>query len=993
MRSTPAPKQPPKPSKSPPAPSSQTGAARSFAAARWLDRIATRLREWDTLPLAVHFRRVSLLAVFSTVAMAAVLIALSALVASRSAIFDRVDELAAQVERSLSTSIVRGDLLDTLVVSPAILAARIESGTGSVLSEYVAADFDAVTPGHEPSLLRRLAQSLWLAPFDVHRPAGSDSTRTLIVTVDNGLLWSGLALELAIMLPLLVLSGWLIARQTERLMRRVSRRVTDPLIGLAVATRGGQWKSSDQQAGAVAPVDPIAEVIDNFEAMRERLGEYERQTVQVRRHAEVEVARRTAELEQRALAAERASAGMGDFLANMSHEIRTPMNGVVGMAELLSRTDLDERQQRFLRSMRAASDSMVKIINDILDVTKMDSGNMEVVPEPCVLRDLVEDVGQLYAARAQTKGLELVCYIEPGVPAVVSADVLRLRQVLGNLVSNAVKYTERGEIVLRASPGETSDGRSIVYFEISDTGPGIPQDQQAMIFEPYKQLANTSQQAGTGLGLPIALRLVKLMGGAGIDLHSTPGHGSRFVFWLPCEVIEASRQTRSPTTLKDMRVLVVDDNSTSYLFLEDTIASWGAEVTVISHGRLLRDRLRTAQQERAPFDAVVLDHSLPDVTLADMLAVIRLDPQFRDTHVVLLSALEFEADPAADASIVPDICIAKPVRQQALADALELARIPREAQGARRRSMNTDAGQKESLPGFEGLNVLVVDDNAINREVAVAMLEARGCSVTLAEEGSRAVALASATGFDLILMDCQMPGLDGYAATESIRREEHDEGRPRTLIVALTANVLPRDRERCHAAGMDEILLKPFSGEQLDAVLRQATEHVSGRPRAQVTPAPAATDAPFTQTLAGGLAPEFDLFTASEPVADFDADEPVLDLEQIAAILALRKPQLLEQLCTLLRQRAPEALRAIQQSLAEGDLPRVRTAAHELRSPAGTLGGRRFAALLGRCEDAAAEHRLDDAMFFGRHLAAAYHALNQALDAELARHATQKTGT
>ncbi|HSN71325.1 MAG TPA: ATP-binding protein, partial [Steroidobacteraceae bacterium] len=244
-----------------------------------------------------------------------------------------------------------------------------------------------------------------------------------------------------------------------------------------------------------------------------------------------------ASLEASRREAEAANIAKSQFLANMSHEIRTPMNGVVGMAELLSRTDLDERQQRFLRSMRAASDAMVKINNDILDVTKIESGNMEFVPEPCVLRDLVEDVGQLYAARAQTKGLELVCYIEPGVPEVVSADVLRLRQVLGNLVSNAVKYTDRGEIVVRVSDGEARDGRRLVYFEVSDTGPGIPQDQQALIFEPYKQLANASSQAGTGLGLPIALRLVKLMGGSGIDLHSTPGHGSRFVFWLPCAVL------------------------------------------------------------------------------------------------------------------------------------------------------------------------------------------------------------------------------------------------------------------------------------------------------------------------------------------------------------------------------------------------------------------------------------------------------------------------
>ncbi|HSN71324.1 MAG TPA: response regulator [Steroidobacteraceae bacterium] len=444
-----------------------------------------------------------------------------------------------------------------------------------------------------------------------------------------------------------------------------------------------------------------------------------------------------------------------------------------------------------------------------------------------------------------------------------------------------------------------------------------------------------------------------------------------------------------------MRVLIVDDNSTSYMFLEDTIASWGAEVTVLTHGKLLRDRLRSALQERSPYDAVVLDHSLPDVPLATLLATIRLDAQFRNTHVILLSALEFEPDPSADVSLVPDICIAKPVRQQSLADALELARIPRDATGLRRRAAALAPGAKQSAEQqHAGLSVLVVDDNAINREVAVAMLEERGCHVTLAEDGSRAVVLASAERFDLILMDCQMPGLDGYAATENIRREEREDGRPATLVVALTANVLPKDRERCLEAGMDDILLKPFSGDQLDVFLKRAAERSAGRQTAPARPStPPAADAPFAQTLVGGLVPEFDLFKAPEGSPGLEAHEPVLDPEQIAAIRALRKPQLLDQLCRLLRERAPDALRAIEASLAQGDLPKVRAMAHELRSPAGTLGGRRFAALLGRCEQAASEGRLDDAMFFGGHLASAYHALNQALDAELAVHSEQRTGT
>jgi CheY-like chemotaxis protein len=301
--------------------------------------------------------------------------------------------------------------------------------------------------------------------------------------------------------------------------------------------------------------------------------------------------------------------------------------------------------------------------------------------------------------------------------------------------------------------------------------------------------------------------------------------------------------------------------------------------------------------------------------------------------------------------------------------------------------------ERATPDGIAGLRVLVVDDNAINREVAAAMLEERGCRVALAQEGSEAVAQASAAPFDLTLMDCQMPGLDGYAATENIRREEREDARPATLIVALTANVMPRDRERCLEAGMDDILLKPFSGDQLDAVLMLAVEHARDRGATSQPIAEPAADQSLQQTLAAGLAPEFDLFEAPPAAAHADSGEPILDPEQIEAILALRRPQLLEQLCGMLRERAPSALQTIDAALACGDLVTVRATAHELRSPAGTLGGRRLAALLGLCENAAAEQRLEAARSYGTQLAAAYASLDRALDALLARHAAVPTGT
>jgi signal transduction histidine kinase/DNA-binding response OmpR family regulator/HPt (histidine-containing phosphotransfer) domain-containing protein len=972
---------------------------------RWLGK--SRSEAWDSLQLGTQLRLVAAVSVLCSLSLAAVTIGLWEIHLARQLMVERGDDLAATIAHEIDDNGLARTLLGDLVRDRAVQSARLLTADGTEISAYAAPAWkdDAAAArlaqdsnGWMRALQRKLrsvAEALWLAPVHVSRPIQlpQGGAGTLAMVVDAGALWSIVTRHLTA-IPFVLLIGCVLALVTARMFQR---SVTDPLARLAVATRGGQWTSNDMQAGASAPVNAVSEIIDNFEAMRERLAQNERDVLRVKRKAEEEVTSRTSQLEQRLDVAERSARAQSDFLASMSHEIRTPMNGVVGMAELLSRTRLDERQQRFLRSMRAASDAMVRIINDILDVTKIDSGNMEFVPEPCVLRDLVEDVGQLYAARAQTKGIELICRIEPSVPGIVSADVLRLRQVLGNLVSNAVKYTERGEIELRVSSNEVREGQRRVFFEVADTGPGIPEAQHALIFEPYKQLGNASPQGGTGLGLPIAVRLVKLMGGSSIDLHSSPGHGSRFAFSLPMEVLEVAPRTRPPARVKGMRVLVVDDNPRSYLFLEDMIASWGADVTVLPHGKLLRDRLRTAAQERSRFEVVVLDHSVPDATLADMLRTIRVDPDFARTHVVLMSALDFVPLHDRGVALEPDICISKPVRQQQLADALELARGPleRRTPGESTAGAAADAGAHGN-GGIAGLKVLVVDDNAINREVAVAMLEERGCVVALAQDGSEAVVSANSEHFDLILMDCQMPVLDGYAATENIRREERADGKHPASIVALTANVMPRDRERCVECGMNDVLIKPFSGAELDRVLLSAAENAVPALPERGAPAHAPVEGPSlddTVPQLQALAPDFNLFEEQGAPDDDASGEPVLDPEQITAIRGLNKPQLLEQLYGMLHERAPSALESIENALAAGDLDAVRVAAHGFRSPVGTLGGRRLAAQLGRCEHAADAGDLEAAQIHGAGLREAYARLDLALKAELADSVSTRTGT
>jgi signal transduction histidine kinase/CheY-like chemotaxis protein/HPt (histidine-containing phosphotransfer) domain-containing protein len=805
-----------------------------------------------------------------------------------------------------------------------------------------------------------------------------------------------------------LLIGCLIAWVAANLLRR---QVAEPLAQLAETTRVSQA----EQAGGSSPSgerrktrrrrNELTELATNFDDLADRLAEYERELVNVRHAAGQQIIERTRELETRLRRAEALTRSKDDFLANMSHEIRTPMNGVLGMAELLAGTELDKRQRRFVDSMRAAAETMMQIINDILDDSKIEAGKMDLMTEPFEVRELAEQAGQLYAGQAERKKLEMICRIEPTVPSVVVGDALRLRQVLGNLLSNAVKYTERGEVEIRVGLDDMRDGQCRLHFSIRDTGPGIPDPEHSGVFEPFTQLDNGTRQGGTGLGLSIATRLVRLMGGERINLSSEMGRGSTFSFVLPFEVREAAPvPNRASDEFSGLRVLVVDDSATSYMLLEEMLSNWSTEVTVLNRAKPVGERMQNAAARGKPFDVVVLDHSLPDATTDELLRMIRLDPALAGTYVVLLSALDFDASHEGTRVIAPDVCIAKPVRQQLMRNALQESRQPRQAPVAapvpQEVKPTPDATPRATL----GLHVLVVDDNVINREVAVAMLDEFGCSVVLAEEGGAAVALAQQQHFDLILMDCQMPGMDGYAATEAIRRDESQRGVAPAQIVALTANVMARDRDKCVAAGMNSFLAKPFKSAELLEVLQRVADA-----RGPVAAAAVAAPSP-----AGVAAPRADLAPApiEEPVAELAPELtdtqtnivletpaagpapisrlPVLDLEQVQAIRGLGKPMVFERLCEMLFASSKDAFARLDAALADGNLEEVAAAAHAFKSPVNNLGGRRLADLLERCETAARDGAdLTVVRRSAMGLKAHYAALVAALQAETRR----STGT
>ena len=958
------------------------------------------LREvFESLPLAAQFRVTAIAAVTVTLLAVQVVIALWDTRFAREEAIDLASSRTASMAARLEAA--GGGALDNLEGHPELLAATFRLQGGDVLQSYYR-DAATASPGSSPpaalawtsrptGALHWVRQFLALEPIYVETPVqlSQGLSGTVSILVDHHWIWNH-AWRRAQQTPIALLLGFLVALVAANMLKR---QVVEPLALLARTTRVHESPEPRDPRKSRHRRNELTELASNFEALADRLVEYEGAMSTLRHASSQQIIERTRDLEQRLRRAEALTRSKDDFLANMSHEIRTPMNGVLGMAELLAGTELDKRQRRFVDSMRAAAETMMRIINDILDDSKIEAGKMDLVQEPFDVRELAEQAGQLYAGQAESKKLEMICRIEPTVPSIVVGDALRLRQVLGNLLSNAVKYTDHGEIEIRVGLDDSRDGQCRLHFSIRDTGPGIPAADHTGVFEAFTQLDNGSRTGGTGLGLSIANRLVRLMGGEKIALASEVGRGSTFSFVLPFEIKVANAvPNRASDEFSGLRVLVVDDNATSYMLLEEMLSNWSVEVSVLNRAKLVGDRMHDVATRGRPFDIVLLDHNLPDATTEQLLRTIRLDPAIAGTYVVLLSALDFNASYEGTQAIAPDVCIAKPVREQLLRSALEASRQPRKPflpESAPVERVSTT--ERDDQPAL-GLSVLVVDDNAINREVAVAMLEELDCTVVLAEDGRVAVANAQQRRFDAILMDCQMPGMDGYAATEAIRRHESERGLPPTTIIALTANVMARDRERCLAAGMNAFLAKPFKGAQLLEVLQPIA---AGRAASSPAPVQAPAEPPDTVAAVAESPPAPLALTDAEvgglleaPVADSAPISrlPVLDLEQVQAIRGLGKPLVFERLCEMLFSSSRDAFARLDAALADGNLEEVAAAAHAFRSPVSNLGGRRLADLLERCETAALE-RADLAVVrrAATGLKPHYAALVAALEAETRR--------